>query len=115
MTEMQYGNQPNLDIDLRSKAEERLKNIQMSTTTVAQSPEEMAETELHRMTRALFATNSCNHALIHTVDEIELLHKICTIMVDIGGYRMAWVGYKEDDKEKSVRAVAHTEIGRAHV
>ena len=29
MTEMQYGNQPNLDIDLRSKAEERLKNIQM--------------------------------------------------------------------------------------
>ncbi len=107
MTEMQYGNQPNLDIDLRSKAEERLKNIQMSTTTVAQSPEEMAETELHRMTRALFATNSCNHALIHTVDEIELLHKICTIMVDIGGYRMAWVGYKEDDKEKSVRAVAH--------
>ncbi len=60
----------------------------------------------HKLTRALLATNNCNQALLYTTDEIELLQKICNIMVDIGGYRMAWAGYAELDEAKSVRAVA---------
>ena len=64
------------------------------------------EIELHRLNRALMATNSCNQVLIHTTDEFELLDHICNIMVDIGGYRMAWVGYAEHDKEKTIRPVA---------
>ncbi len=35
--------------------------------------------------------------MTHATDEIELLQKICSIMVDTGGYRMAWVGYAEHD------------------
>ena len=106
MPEKKYGNQPNLDIDFRSQAEEPIKQRQMSKQAVTLSPEEMAETELHRLTRALIATNTCNHALIHSTDENELLQKICNIMVETGSYRMAWVGYAEHDKGKSVRPVA---------
>ena len=67
-----------------------------------------AKVELHRLNRALVATNSCNLAVIHATNEIELLQNICSIMVDIGGYRMAWVGYAEHDEEKSVRPIAHS-------
>ena len=45
--------------------------------------------------RALRAINQCNHALIHADDEHELLNKICRIVIEVGGYRMAWVGFAE--------------------
>ena len=64
------------------------------------------ESELQRMTRALMATNSCNQLLIHSTDEMELLRNICSIMIDIGGYRLAWVGYRVHDKAKTIRPVA---------
>ena len=65
------------------------------------------ENELHRLTRILRATTLCNQVLLHSTDELELLQKICNIVVDIGGYRMAWIGYVEYDEVKSIRPVAH--------
>jgi len=67
-----------------------------------------AENELHRLSRALFAINSCDMALIHATDEKELVQKICNIVVDIGGYRMAWIGYAEHDEAKSVCPIAQS-------
>ena len=64
------------------------------------------ESELRRLNRALLATSACNQAMLHAVNEMELLHEICRIVVEIGGYRMAWVGYAEDDREKSISLVA---------
>lgn len=71
------------------------------------SERRQVETEQRRVNRALRAISECNQALIHAVDEAQLLQKICEVAVDVGGYRMAWVGYAEDDKNKSVRPVAH--------
>ena len=73
------------------------------------------ETKLHRLTRALQATNLCNHALIHCTDEMELLQKVCSIMVEVGGYRMAWVGYTEDDEAKSIRAFAQAGFDQGYI
>ena len=73
------------------------------------------EIELQRLTRALIATNTCNHALIHSTDENELLQKICNIMVETGSYRMAWVGYAEHDKEKSIRPVAEAGLDDGYI
>ena len=63
------------------------------------------ENELQRLTRILRATNDCNQALLHSANEVELLQKICNIVVDIGGYRMAWIGYAAHDKEKNILPV----------
>jgi len=52
------------------------------------------------------ALSECNHAVIHSKDEAELLHAICRIVVDVVGYRMAWVGYAEEDREQTVTPVA---------
>ena len=35
-----------------------------------------------------------------------MLHKICKVIVDTGGYRFAWVGYAEQNEEKSVKPLA---------
>jgi PAS domain S-box-containing protein len=62
----------------------------------------LAEAELHRLNRVLIVSDHCNEALIQAQDERELLQKICSIIVESGGYRMAWVGYAVDDEAKSL-------------
>ena len=73
------------------------------------------ENELNRLTRALLATNHCNQALIHCSNEQELLQKICSIMVETGGYRMAWIGYAGNDKEKSIYAAAQAGFEQGYI
>ena len=51
--------------------------------------------------------HQCNLALLRATDENELLHSICRILVEVGGFRMVWVGYPQNDAEKSIRPVAH--------
>jgi signal transduction histidine kinase/CheY-like chemotaxis protein len=65
-----------------------------------------AEEELRRVNRALKVSSECNQALVHATEETELLQNICRNIVEIGGYRLAWVGYAESDEYKSVRPVA---------
>ena len=66
-----------------------------------------ADRELARSHRALHMLSSCNEMLIRASDESELLAEACRIAVEIGGYRMAWVGYAQNDERKSVAPMAH--------
>ncbi|MFA7003958.1 MAG: PAS domain S-box protein, partial [Verrucomicrobiia bacterium] len=65
-----------------------------------------AEEELRRVNRALRMLSDSNQTLIRTTDEATLLNEICRIVVEVGGYRMAWVGFSEHDEAKTVRPVA---------
>jgi PAS domain S-box-containing protein len=66
----------------------------------------LAEQSLHRVNRELRAISKCNQILMRSVDERALLHDVCQIICDDAGYRMAWVGYAEDDIAKTVRPVS---------
>lgn len=70
--------------------------------------EEQTEQELRRTNRALRALSQTNQALIHATDENALLETICRNIVEIAGYKLAWVGYAEHDEARSVRPVAQT-------
>ncbi len=61
---------------------------------------------LHRVNRALKAFSACNQAVIRATDELHLMREICRIIVEVGGYRVAWVGIAEHDGGKTVRPVA---------
>jgi PAS domain S-box-containing protein len=65
------------------------------------------EEELARINRALKMLSSCNVALIRAENEQGLLDEICRIAIEHGGYRMAWVGFAEDDASRSITPVAH--------
>lgn len=66
-----------------------------------------AEAELHSVNRGLRVLSSVNEALIRASTEQELLESAVRIAVEVGGYRMVWVGFAEDDPEKTVRPVCH--------
>jgi PAS domain S-box-containing protein len=61
---------------------------------------------LHRVNRALKAFSDCNQALIRAKDELQLMREICRTIVEVGGYRLAWVGIALHDDEKTIRPVA---------
>jgi PAS domain S-box-containing protein len=61
---------------------------------------------LRRANRVLKSLSECNQALVHAQDEQQLLNEVCRIIVEVGGYRLAWVGYALDDPEKTVQPVA---------
>ncbi|MDH4465650.1 MAG: EAL domain-containing protein [Acidovorax sp.] len=65
------------------------------------------EDELARMGRAQRLLSACNETLVRATSETALLHAICQIAVDIGGYRMGWVGFALDDDDKTIQPVAH--------
>ena len=65
-----------------------------------------SEKELHRANRALKTFSECNQAVVRARKEPHLLHEICRIIVDIGGYRLAWVGFVRQDEAKTVQPVA---------
>jgi len=62
--------------------------------------------DLRRTNRTLRMISECNEVLVRATDETELLQAICRLVVEGGGYRMAWVGFAEHDDAKSVRPVA---------
>ena len=64
------------------------------------------EESLRRTERALRTISSCNQALVRATDEPTLLREVCNVIVEKGGYRMAWVGFAENDEYKSVRIAA---------
>jgi PAS domain S-box-containing protein len=61
---------------------------------------------LSNLNRALKCYSSCNQAMIRATDEFQLMSEVCRTCVEIGGYRVAWVGVAEDDDDKSIRPVA---------
>ncbi|MEF8734868.1 MAG: PAS domain S-box protein [Candidatus Accumulibacter meliphilus] len=74
-----------------------------------------AEQVLQRVNRQLAMISECNQALIRASDESELLNTVCEIVVQVGAYRMAWVGYAENDAAQSVRPVAHAGHASGHL
>jgi PAS domain S-box-containing protein len=64
------------------------------------------EEALRKFSRALKAITECHQAMQRASQEGELLDEICRIIVEVGGYLMAWVGFAEHDEARSVRPVA---------
>ena len=65
-----------------------------------------AEEELRKVNRALKVLSECNQTVVRATEESRLLHEICQIIVEVGEYRLAWVGFAEQDEAKTVRPVA---------
>lgn len=67
----------------------------------------IAELENMRINRALRMLGACHECLIRATDEKDLIKEICKIIVEIGAYQTAWIGYVQDDAKKSILPVSH--------
>ena len=73
-----------------------------------------AEEKLQRTSRALKALSACNQALVHATQEKGFLTDVCEVIVREGGYPLAWVGYAQPDKMKSVVPIASAGVEAEH-
>ena len=54
------------------------------------------------LNHTLSAISTCRREMIQETDEKRLIQACCRILVDIGAYRMAWIGYAEDDANRTM-------------
>jgi PAS domain S-box-containing protein len=66
-----------------------------------------AEAKLRKLNRTLQALTASGHAMLVANDESTLLNEVCNIIIQYCGYSMVWIGFAENDADKSVRPVAH--------
>lgn len=71
--------------------------------------------ELAQSNRILRALSECNLALVRATDEATLLREICRIVVEFGGYPLAWVGWAETDADKTVRPIVYAGNGEGYL
>jgi len=76
---------------------------------------QQAEEKLGRTTRALKTLSACNHALVHATEESAFLEDICRLIVEVGGYRLAWVGQALPDEDQTVRPVAQAGFEKGYL
>ena len=71
------------------------------------SERKLADLLLARTNRALKMMSACNESVVRATDEPHLLAEVSRLAVEIGGYRLAWVGYALHDEEKTIQPIAH--------
>ena len=64
------------------------------------------EEELYTLNRTLTALSHSSKMMIRTQDDIEYLNKVCKIIIEDCRHAMVWIGYAEDDENKTVRPIA---------
>ncbi|MGO8942131.1 MAG: PAS domain S-box protein [Syntrophobacteraceae bacterium] len=64
------------------------------------------EEELRRLNRILRALSNTNQAAIHAEGVSDFLDAVCRIIVEDCGHPMVWIGFAEDDENKTVKPVA---------
>ncbi|MEN6440400.1 MAG: ATP-binding protein [Syntrophobacter sp.] len=65
-----------------------------------------SKSSLRKVSRALRTLRGCDQALVRAEDEHGLMEEVCRMIVEIGGYRLAWVGFAERDEQKTIQPVA---------
>lgn len=83
-------------INIRDKKEKELIRVALQD----------AAEELKKKNRALLTISEANQVTIKAKDEKTLIKEVCDVLVKNAGYRMVWVGYAENDEEKSIKPVA---------
>jgi PAS domain S-box-containing protein len=84
--------------DLAERFNEMAERLRLSNRQISET--------LATLQRTLRVRSACNAALVRSTDETQFLEAICRIIVEVGGYRTAWVGRAEHDPEKTVSPVA---------
>jgi diguanylate cyclase (GGDEF)-like protein/PAS domain S-box-containing protein len=59
------------------------------------------EQKIVRLSRTRAVLSGINSAIVRTRDRSQLFHEVCRIAVEVGGFRMAWIGLAEPGHGKA--------------
>ncbi|OFX21677.1 MAG: hypothetical protein A2V77_14495 [Anaeromyxobacter sp. RBG_16_69_14] len=74
---------------------------------LASASERTEGEELRRLNRTLRALSNSSQAMLRSTDEASYLREVCRIVVDDCGHAMVWIGFAEENPDKTVRPVAY--------
>jgi PAS domain S-box-containing protein len=60
----------------------------------------ISQENLQNVNRLYHFISRINHIVVHATDEVELYEKVCATAVDIGNFKMAWLGLIDEKSEK---------------
>jgi PAS domain S-box-containing protein len=100
-----------VDVTDRRRVEEALRRAHGELDNKVQ----VRTLELAAANQTLRMISECNEALVRATDEFALMKELCQIIVNMGGYRLAWVGYAEDDPDKTVDPVAAAGLEKSYL
>ncbi|GAB2840538.1 hypothetical protein GCM10027277_04380 [Pseudoduganella ginsengisoli] len=92
-----------------------------SMNSIAEETLAAAEREVERIARlegverAWALLSACSRSLVKAPGEAALTDAICHHLAELGGYRIAWVGYARDDEGNSIEPVSHAGTDRAYI
>lgn len=66
----------------------------------------LSKNDIMRLNRALKLLSECNRVVVHAKSEKQLLDSICKTIAETGEYKLVWIGFADDNAEKSVSPVA---------
>ena len=89
--------------------------VEIVAAAVPIAPQEEPAQLLVRLNRELRMVSGCVQVLIRAEDETTLLEEVCRIIVEGGGYLLAWVGFAEQDAQRSIRPVAYSGIDSGYL
>lgn len=104
-----YREQLEAEVKIRTaEVEERRLELEKAYTDLQGEVAVRKEAEelLSKINLELTMLSDCVHAVVRATDEQNLIQEICRIIIEVGGYEMAWVGFAEQDLAKSVKPVA---------
>lgn len=84
-------------------------NVMLRIKTVEEllrKEKDQLEVIVKKRTKSLQILSHCNRALAHSESELEFIQDICRIVVEQGQYKMAWVGFANNDQDKTVYPIA---------
>ena len=70
-----------------------------------------SEVELFRLNQVLKALGDSRRAALLASSEASYLDEVCRIVVEDCGFSMVWVGYAEENAERTVRPMAQSGLG----
>ena len=79
------------------------------------SASKQADLTLARTNRALQMLSRFSMAINQINDEAGMLAEVCRVAVEVGSYRMAWVGYAQHDAALSIAPRAHAGDERGYL
>ena len=85
------------DLTLNTKRT-KLKNNEQGKSTFIDSSYEGLERDLVRSRRTLDTIVTCQEVFAKAQTKSDLMQRICDVMIQVGGFRMVWIGISQNNK-----------------
>jgi PAS domain S-box-containing protein len=74
-----------------------------------------AEAQAKYIKRVLKTLIDITQSVSSAVSEDSILQQTCSTLIETGGYRLAWIGYAQNDDQKTVRPMAQSGLDDGYV